>query len=82
MHKKSKTEYSQAQNELKRELGQARKERDSLEVRLKSSLLDTQKAEEQLNKNSEKKSLKESMQLQSFREENETLKRQMFSIDK
>lgn len=53
-----------------------------MEVRLKASLLDTQKAEEQLNKNSEKKSLKESMQLQSFREENETLKRQMFSIDK
>lgn len=35
MHQQSKTEFSQARNEIMRELAQTRKERDSLEVRLK-----------------------------------------------
>ena len=82
MHQKSKTEFNQAQNDLKRELAQTRKERDSLEVRLKQQLLESQKLEDKVNKNTEKNNLKEQMQVQSFREENETLKRQMFSIDK
>jgi len=38
MHQKSKTEFSQAKNEIMRELSQTRKERDSLEVRLKQLL--------------------------------------------
>ena len=80
MHQKSKTEFNQAQNDLKRELAQTRKERDSLEVRLKQQLLESQKLEDKVNKNTEKNNLKESMQVQSFREENETLKRQTLEL--
>ena len=82
MHQKSKNEFNQAHNDVKRELAQTRKERDSLEVRLKQLLHENHNLEEKVNKKTEKNNLKESMQLQSFREENEALKRQMFSIDK
>ena len=45
------------------------------------TLQETQKLEEKMSRKLEKNTEKESLQLQSFREENETL-RQMFSIDK
>lgn len=82
MHLKSKTEFTHAQNEMRRELAQTRKERDSLEVRIMQTLKENQKLEEKINCKKDKNTEKESLQLQSFREENETLKRQMFSIDK
>lgn len=60
MHQKSKTEFSQAKNEIMRELAQTRKERDSLEVRLKEILHETQRSEEHMHRQLEKASAKES----------------------